>query len=198
MDKKKKKGQTSIYLTVEDDGNQPWPHINSAFDNPAGWWIFCVTWSRPGKGLTSSRETSSLPPFPPSLISLSLSLPLHIPSNHWHREVNRLVVARPRWNAAVIGSSSEPKLRSTQEGLRVHRSPNAAANWPNKGTTLSSWNLSSGVSASPLLFPLSFLCTFAVNRSQNGRGDGPQLWTWCWRKFGNSHSTVKHRLIDTK
>lgn len=32
----KKKGQTSIYLTDEDDGNQPWPHINSAFDNPAG------------------------------------------------------------------------------------------------------------------------------------------------------------------
>lgn len=27
------------------------------------------------------------------------------------------------------------------------------------------------------LVPTQLLCTFAANRSQNGRGDGPQLWT---------------------
>lgn len=31
-----KKGQTSMHLTDGDDGNQPLPHIYSAFDNPAG------------------------------------------------------------------------------------------------------------------------------------------------------------------
>lgn len=86
--------------------------------------------------------------FSPSIPS---SLSLHIPSNHWHREVNRLVVPQRWWKVAVIESSSEPKLRSTREGLRVHRSPNAAPNWLNKGMNLSSCNLSSGVSLSPLL-----------------------------------------------
>ena len=31
-----KKGQISIHLAAEDDGNQALPNMNSAFDNPAG------------------------------------------------------------------------------------------------------------------------------------------------------------------
>lgn len=93
--------------------------------------------------------------FSPSIPS---SFSVHIPSNHWHHEVNRLMEPQWWWNVAVIGSSSEPKLRSSQEGLCVHRSPNAEANWLNKGKNLSSCNLSSGVLfiSSLLLFPLSF------------------------------------------
>lgn len=51
-------------------------------------------------------------------------------------------------------------------------------------------NLSSGVSSSPLscLVPTQLLCTFAVNRSQNGRGDGHDVG----KSLANSHSAVKH------
>lgn len=138
-----KKGQTSMHLTDDDDGNQPLPHIYSAFDNPAGWWIFCVTWSQQVEGLTSSRQTSSLPPSP------RFSLSLHILSNHCPHEVNRLLEPQRWWNVAVIGSSSEPKLWSSQEVYWMLQLTRI-----NVSSHL--WSCTSSFIPSLLLFPLSF------------------------------------------
>lgn len=88
--------------------------------------------------------------FSPSIPS---SLALHIPSNHWHHEVNRTVEPQRRWNGAVIGSSSEPKLRSSQEGLCVHTTLQLIG-------SIKEWIyppvISAVVSLYLLLFPLSF------------------------------------------
>lgn len=182
-----KKGQTSIHLTDEDDGNQPLPHINSAFDNPAGWWIFCVTWSQLGKGLTSSRKTSSLPPSP----HLSLYIfPQIIGTMKWTAWWNHSNGGTELWLGAAASQSSDPVRRAcVSTEAQTLQLIGSIKQWiyPPVISAVASLHLLS------FLVPTQFLCTFVVNKSQNVRGEGLQQCrkrTSCWEKFGNLYSTI--------
>lgn len=104
---------------------------------------YSVTWSQ------AAGWISSLPPSP----HLSRSLSLHIPSNHWHHEGNRLLEPQRRWNGAGIECGREPKLRSVRR-LRVHRGPSAAANWLDR-----EWIDPPVISAVAPLHPPSLQCS---------------------------------------